>query len=136
MYVTRLGPAHGTPPHTEEAEGLSSKALLHYKPSHLLPPGSGKPGAFAFERMEYLLAVCHRLCDIGYVGASEAYAGDNGRYYLFLEGLDPTEYLPLDEYSFLSEYGSRENPKELRGFLGEHGRAICDKGAVGRLGIL
>ena len=86
--------------------------------------------------MEWLITVCHRLQGIGYAGQSEAYIGDDGRYYLFLEGLDPTGYLPLDEYSFIVEYGSPENVEALRGFLGEHGKPICAEEAVERLGVL
>ena len=60
----------------------------------------------------------------------------DGKYYLFLDGLDPSGFIPLDEYSFIVEYGSSENVESLRGFLSEHGRAICQENAVERLGIL
>ena len=134
MYITRLGtPDDGT---GNPREGAVTATSLHYKPSHHPPTGTGRPGAFGFDRMDRLITVCHRLRGIGYAGESEAYIGDDGRYYLFLEGLDPTGYLSLDEYTFIVEYGSAESVEALRGFLSEHGRAVCARGAVDRLGIL
>ena len=96
----------------------------------------GRPLAFSFDCLEWLLTVCRRLRGIGYEGDSAAYIGDDKRYYLFLEGLDSTGYLPLDEYSFIGEYGAAESPEALEQFLGEHGRALCADEAVERLGVL
>ncbi len=136
MFITRLGAVCRSCGEGNEADELPIKPLLHYKPSHHPAHGKGKPGAFGFEEMEWMIIVCRRLCGIGYSGESEAYIGDNGKYYLFLDGLDPTGYIPLDEYSFIVEYGSSENVEALRGFLGEHGKAICPKNAVEQLGGL
>ena len=80
--------------------------------------------------MDWLLTVCRRLFDIGYGGESAAYAGDNHSYYLLLDGMDTTGYLPLDEFSFIGEYGSHENAEVLRQYLGEHARPICREDAV------
>ena len=131
MFITKLGAS----PRPCPLSGDAQEPLLHYKPSHRMSD-MGKPGAFGFSCMEWMISVCHRLCGIGYAGQSEAYIGDDGRYYLFLEGLDPTGVLPLDEYSFIAEYGCAENVEALRGFLEEHGKPICKEEAVERLGVL
>ncbi|MBE6546873.1 MAG: adaptor protein MecA [Ruminococcaceae bacterium] len=132
MYITKLGIGC-----TEQREsGDSEQPQLHYKPSHRTDAGTVGPGAFGFDRMGRMLTVCHRLRSIGYGGKSAAYLGDDRRYYLFLEGLDTTGYLPLDEYSFITEYGTRENLEALRRFLSEHGKPICQTGAVEQLGVL
>ena len=115
----------------EEEEGdlppLSSKSFVKSK---------ARPRAFGFDRLEWLLTVCRRLREGGYAERSEAYIGDDRRYYLFLNGTDPMGYVPLDEYSFISEYGTTENAEATRGFLCEHGKAICEEGAVEQLGVL
>ncbi len=136
IFITKLGSICRTCGESVGTDEIPLQPLLHYKPLHHSPHGKGKTGAFGFEQMEWMILVCRRLCGIGYSGESEAYIGDNGRYYLFLDGLDPDGYIPLDEYSFIVEYGSSENVEALRGFLGEHGRAICEENAVERLGIL
>lgn len=137
MFITKIGTVckecATEPPDSSEAP---SAPILHYKPSHRSPPGKGRPGAFSFDCLEWLITVCRRLRGIGYTGNSTAYIDDRRRYYLFLEGLDPTGYLPLDEYSFITEYGIRENVESLRQFLGEHGKCLCTTDAVDRLGVL
>lgn len=136
MFITKLGAVCRSCAEGGGADDPPLRPLLHYKPSHHSPHKAGAPGAFGFERMEWMLTVCRRLCGIGYSGESEAYIGDNGKYYLFLNGLDPSGFIPLDEYTFIVEYGSSENVESLRGFLGEHGRVICRENAVERLGVL
>lgn len=130
MYITKIGAACADC--AEEQE----EPLLHYKPSHHPDGTGGRTGVFGFDTVEWLITVCRRLRGIGYGGDSAAYRGDDSRYYLFLDGLDATGYLPLDEYSFITEYGTAENVEALRSFLGEHGRAVCPRGAVEQLGIL
>lgn len=89
-----------------------------------------KSGVFAFEDMESLLSVCRRLSNIGYNGESEAYFGDDKRSYLFLSDLEPCVYLPLDEFSFITEYGTEENEEATRSFVSEHASEICARHAV------
>ncbi len=132
MYITKLG--GGCTEQQEQTDGSAPR--LHYKPSHRSEAGTVGPGAFGFDRMERMLTVCHRLRDIGYGGKSAAFCGDDHRYYLFLEGLDTTGYLTLDEYSFITEYGTRENWEAIRRFLSEHGTPICRTEAVEQLGLL
>ena len=88
------------------------------------------PVAFGFESVGRMLSVCRRLMNVGYHGKSEAYFGDDRRAYLFLSLPETSGYLPLDEFSFIGEYGSHENAEVLRQYLGEHARPICREGAV------
>ncbi len=137
MFITKIGsvcyPSQRKDALDEEGD---NRPILHYKPSHRSSSNTGRTGAFGFDCLPHLLTVCHRLMGIGYGGNSSAYIGDDKRYYLFLDGLDPTGYLPIDEYSFIAEYGSVENTDAITGFLHEHGKAICDNRAVEQLGVL
>lgn len=109
---------------------------LCYKPLYKKTANESRTGAFAFESLEWLISVCRRLFGIGYSEKSSAFAGDDGNFYLFLDGLDATGYFPLDEYSFINEYGTQENAEALRSFLDEHGRVICKNDAVKILSVL
>ncbi len=137
MFITKIGSV--CPPcqsKEDPNEDGDLHPILHYKPSYRSVSERGKTGAFGFDCLPHLLTVCRRLIGIGYGGNSSAYIGDDKRYYLFLDGLDPTGYLPIDEYSFIAEYGSTENIDAITGFLHEHGKAICDDRAVEQLGVL
>ena len=120
---------------TECFPSFHTDKQLHYKRSYEKSETEERVSAFSFERMEYLLSVCRRLHAIGYGERSEAYISDEGRYYLFLDGLDPVGHLIPDEFSFVREYGTNENEELIRSFLCEHGRIICEN-AVERLGVL
>ena len=80
-----------------------------------------------------MLNVCRRLINIGYDGESDAYIGEDKRSYLFLSDLDPCGYLPLDEFSFITEYGTAENEEATRSYVGEHAKEICLHRAVEQL---
>ncbi len=137
MFITKIADLRYHPEAENAQSGTEGGAtLLHYKPAHRSCGAKGKPGAFGFEQLEWMIMVCRRLIGIGYAGNSSAYISDDHRFFLFLEGLDPTGYLPLDEYSFITEYGSSENVEAIRGFLGEHGRLLCEQDAVEQLGVL
>lgn len=91
---------------------------------------------YSFEKAEWLIKVCRRLSDMGYIGESSVYSCDDGRCYLFLSDINSASYIPLDEFSFILEYGKRENPEIMRYYVSEYGKAICDKNAVLFLGRL
>jgi negative regulator of genetic competence, sporulation and motility len=133
IFVCKLGALP-----LEDAEHpaeLLAEPILHCKrgarSSH-----ADRTGAFRFERLDSLLTVCHRLFTIGYGGKSSAFVSDDKYYYLLLDGMDTTGYLPVDEFSFIREYGTSESTECTRHFLSEHGRAICEERAVDILGAL
>ncbi len=129
MFITKIGTVP-LPDEVDTQAAPAGGALLHYKPSHRQNYEKGKTGAFGFDSMELMLKVCRRLFIIGYTGESSAYIGDNSRVYLFLSGLDPTVFPLLDEYSFIAEYGTPENPENLMFYIEEHGKEICMENAV------
>jgi len=131
MFVSKLGDAYGEPYGIDEP-----CAGLHYKPLHKKNGEHSRRGAFRFESLEWLIIVCRRLLSIGFSGDSSAYIGDDRSFYLFLDGLDATGYFKLDEYSFITEYGSAENAEKTAGFLCEHGKEICASRAVETLAVL
>ena len=136
MFITKIANLqHHSPVQSTARSEEIDVPLLHYKPSHHISQ-NGKIGAFGFDRLNRLILVCQRLMGIGYAGQSSAYISDEHRFYLFLDGLDPTGYVPLDEYSFIVEYGSVENADVLQGYLYEHGKPLCQDNAVEQLGVL
>lgn len=138
MFVTKIGimcSAEGG----REGKYISSdseRTALRTKSAKRYAPSNERYSAFGFDRIEWMIGVCRRLADIGYIGESSAYVADNGRAYLFLYDVDAAGFMPLDEFSFIVEYGTPENIDSLRLFIGEHGRAICESNAVSLLGRL
>ena len=130
MFITKLGDASYA---ESEENGTRGRPLLHCKTAHRQPTAQNGQGVFSFQRMTDVLAVCRRLENIGYEGESEAYLGDDRRVYLFLSERDSVGFLPLDEYSFLAEYGTPENPERVRRYVIEHAKALCESRAVEQL---
>ena len=132
MFVTRLAALN------KKAEDIDEERPQIEPIINTLPPKKKvrsesleqKSGAFAFDELASLLSVCKRLLSIGYDGESEAYFGDDKRSYLFLSNLEPCAYLPLDEFSFITEYGTTENEEAARSFVSEHASEICASHAV------
>ena len=127
IFITKLENALASP---------DQEPQLHYKPSHRSSASDSREGVYRFDSMERLLAVCRRLGDIGYTKDSSAFLGDDRSYYLFLGGMDRSDYLTIDEFSFLEEYGNAESADRIRHFLCEHGKEICPHDAVRILGSL
>ena len=122
IFVSRI-----EPPDSEEGDGASHNERISVEPV------SASSLAFRFERIEWLLAVCRRLRQLGFSGESHAYLGPDGSYYLCLEDLPP---MCADAYAFIYEYGHGESPDATHSLLRECGRLICPSRAVEQLGIL
>ncbi len=85
---------------------------------------------YSFLQLEHMISVCKRLASIGFGGKSNAYADHKKTYYLVLSDIPtPSIYSP-DEYSFLGEYGNRENARALQAYLSEYCTQICKDNAV------
>ena len=132
MFITRLGEVCRTACEGE-GDGDTISVISQEKPQKVRQKKNApmpNVTAFGFDTMERMLTVCRRLVCMEYKGESEAYLGDDRRCYLFLSDIDTSAYLPLDEYSFIGEYGTQENVSALRHFVGEHARTICREDAV------
>ncbi len=134
MYVTKLGEACRLPRVGRSGQGTPRGTV------QMIPEarhgGRGRLGAYAFETMEALLCVCRRLLSLGWTGESTAYRDFRRRCFLFLSSPDHGGYAPLDELSFISEYGTQENVEHLRLYISEHASCLCASGAVEQLGVL
>ena len=92
--------------------------------------------AYRFECLNHLLAVCCRLCSIGFSCESTAWQDDRERYFLFISLRTGTPYSMPEALDFVVEYGSIENADALRTYIREHGRLICQSNAISKLGSL
>ena len=123
IFITRLD--------TAENDGS-----VHYRSLYDKSEEMPSRGIFGFDQLEWMLSVCRRLYGMGYSGKSSAYIGDDRRFYLLLDSLYSPEYSPVDEYSFICEYGESENLLATTEYLFEHGKEICNDNAVETLSVL
>ena len=135
MFVTRLSCLCKNDKSDNDERPRIEPVINHLPPKKTVrhEHSEGRSGVFAFDCIENLLNVCRRLVNIGYDGESDAYIGEDKRSYLFLSDLDPCGYLPLDEFSFITEYGTEENEEAIRSYVGEHAKEICTRRAVEQL---
>ena len=95
-----------------------------------------KDCAYRFEELKYLLQVCKRLSQIGFITNSTAYKDEKGAYFLFLTVMTCSPFSTPEELDFIVEYGSIENATMLRLYIREHASLICSQNAVSELGRL
>ena len=125
MYVTKLGANR----HQKETEADTEPIRL--QPLHR------RRAAYSFGSSEELISVCRRLSEIGFSDKSAAWRSNiDGKYFLILEEPEENAYLPLNECSFIFEYGKSENLKHTLLFLHEHADCICHADAVESLSNL
>lgn len=127
MYVTKMNE-----PHIPAA----AKGNLQIAPTETQHGGHKHIEAYAFEDMEALLCVCRRLLSLGYEGESHAYRDSRGQFFLLLCRYNYGIYAPLDEFSFITEYGRPENVGQIRLYISEHATCIRAHDAIEQLGIL
>jgi len=90
--------------------------------------------AFSFASVSDMCRACKILLERGISVASRALCDDTGTCYLLLYDTGMSAYSRLDKFSFISEFGNRECSEHIVTYLGEHGRVICEQGAVELLG--
>ena len=136
LFITKLGILSGA---ECDRKGLccdTERAVLHCDVYSQSDSEGQETSVYSFEGAASALSACRRLLASGYDRDSTAYVCDNGRIYLTLYDVDLASLPLLDEYSFLSEYGSREDAEFLMPFLSEHGTILCAHAAVEHLGVL
>jgi negative regulator of genetic competence, sporulation and motility len=119
MYITKLGITE-----------YESKLPIASNDSHALRPLNTKRSAYSFESLDRVISVCKRLSYIGFAGNSSALKSTGEKYFLIFEEPEENAYIPLSEYSFISEYGRSENLKYTEMFVTEHAVCICEEKAV------
>lgn len=90
----------------------------------------------SFSSLKDLCRACKAMKNISTDVKSEAYSDDSGLFYLILTGTSIRPYNRLDKFSFLSEYGNRENADTISIYIREHGKVICKENAIQILGDL
>lgn len=91
--------------------------------------------AFRFERLSHLVGACKRLSELHPTPCAEVYVNEAREWFLLLslqdsEGAEALDMLPINELSFLHEYGSAEDVKALSLYLGEYGKPIAKTDAI------
>lgn len=137
MFVTKMGLLCSM--NEEQKKGLS---IMNGKATKTLieklgeSDGRERIGAYVFDELSSLLAVCHHLCSRKWRGKSEAYRGHDGKCYLILSEKTRDMSATLDRLSFITEYGKAENADTVRLYIREHATCICQHHAVQTLGVL
>ena len=90
---------------------------------------------YSFESFYNLIAVCRRLLSLCTDVGSIAYSDVSGKYYLLLSHANLSPYTRLDKFTFVLEYGKRENTESFERYISEYGNWMC-KNAISTLGEL
>lgn len=85
---------------------------------------------YSFDALGDICKVCKLLDSLQLSLDSSAHKGDDGLYYLILEGDDLKEYARLDRLTFILEFGERERGYDVHTYLDEHATVICGSSAV------
>lgn len=90
---------------------------------------------YSFDSFYPLSVVCRQLHkQTEHINAT-AYSDINGAYYLVIYRDCPTANSIIDKFTFISEYGKKEDPDYFNMYISEYGSWIC-KNAVTTLGSL
>ena len=144
LFVTKSTLATNTPvtpsaPPEKKAKKRSDAPVQKSLPdTHVLPPQAapkGKRGdtcknVYSFDNIKELCRVCGLIATRDISSLSSAYKGDNGLYYLILEGDGIREYSRLDKLTFIREFGEKEIGYDVYTYLSEHASIICKSNAV------
>lgn len=104
-----------------------------------LPTPRERPNArlaYSFSSVGEIIKVCKILQRARIGLKSQAFCDEIGRFYLLLISRDVSAYSRLDALSFIVEFGKRENPDCIISYIKEHGKVICEEGAVEALAEL
>ena len=85
---------------------------------------------YSFEDLKSMCRACKLLDGMSIPVESSAHKGDNGIYYLILEGDGIKEYSRLDKLTFMLEFGERERGYDAYTYLCEHSSVICKSSAA------
>lgn len=119
LFVTRMGLLL-----YEEENEISPKTGRENGRFRLSPRTAEQERAYAFEKLDLLLAACRRIGKSTRVRESEAWRDEQERWWLLLKGRS------AEKLGFLREYGREIRAELARLYLAEHAKPICEKNAV------
>jgi len=90
---------------------------------------------YSFDSFYNLILSCRRLFALKKEIDSTAYSDISGKYFLMLKHSSVSPYTRLDKFTFVLEYGKRENIESFERYINEYSNWIC-KNAVSTLGVL
>lgn len=90
---------------------------------------------YSFDSFYPLSVVCRQLCKQKEPAQATAFSDINGTYYLLIYRESGTIDAKVDKFTFISEYGKKENPEYFKMYISEYGSWVC-KNAVTTLGSL
>jgi negative regulator of genetic competence, sporulation and motility len=130
MFISRISSADDKP--AEIISDTTEKDLHPWSKQN----GFQRDCAYRFEDLETLLQLCKRLHSVGYIGESSAYRDHYGVYYLFITIRSSSPLSIPEEWDFITEYGTVEDPVRLKPYVIEYGTLFCNKNAVSVLSSL
>ena len=133
LYITKLGKLQKDTECSEESQDDKKKK----EQSRQKKQKNEK--AFRFEHLRDLLMVCKRLYESECECSGSVFVDRDGIWFLLLSFEDTLyddiyDVLPINDLSFIFEYGSPENPTALSMYLCEHARQISAHRAIETLG--
>ncbi|MBP3370194.1 MAG: adaptor protein MecA [Clostridia bacterium] len=133
LFITKLGKL--------EKESSAQNEYEKKKRASPRDKKSKNDRAFKFDRLSHLLKVCKRLYENSVECSGSVYRDPEGVWFLLLSFEDSLydeiyDVLPINDLSFISEYGSAENPHTLSLYLSEHATEIRSGDAIEVLGKL
>ena len=132
LFITKLG----------KLDRDSEDTTTHEKKKEQSPHKKQKnQKAFRFDSLHDLLTVCKRLYLSEIECSGAVYVDRDEIWYLLLSLDDPLyddvyDVLPINDLSFIFEYGAPENPHSLCMYLCEHARKINAENAIEVLGSM
>ena len=128
IFITRLGKLDGQSEKKESDKRIKDLTKERKKESR-------RRKAFKFEKLSHLVEACKRLCEIQPDVSGEIFSDPEGKWFLLLyicenDYSEVLDMLPVNELSFLCEYGSAEDLRSLSLYLGEYGVPIAAKNPI------
>ena len=130
MFVTKIVTSE------EHNEKITAEITSSQKEKKKRTTAKKQYTTFSFSSLKDVSNACRALIRVGYNGHSLAYIDEKKKWYLLLSNLDFSGYTPIDEYSFLLEFGELENTESCKSFLSEHAKEICFGDAVSKLSMV
>lgn len=90
--------------------------------------------AYSFSSLNDLCRVCRILKGSAIAITGSAYSDAHGRFYLIISGASLKQFSKLDKFSFIHEFGKRENFEYLSIYINENAKTICSENAIQVLG--